>query len=278
MDFSHRRIGVGSWTFPWALGTVSEHMPTRPMTLVDLAHKAHQLGVGVVQVLDNATLERRSADEIDGLRGTAEQHQLALEIGTRGVTPEHLYRFLRLAGRVDARLVRTTCGWQGENRPLDEVEQDLREVLPAYAAAGITIALENYEAYPTRALGALVERIGDPHLGICLDLTNSYGALESTERMLAALAPHTVNVHLKDFVIERTPRLLGFTFRGRPLGQGFLPVEEILAALTAHQREPNFIVELWTPFQADLQSTRQLEEDWAEQSVRYLKQLAFFDE
>jgi sugar phosphate isomerase/epimerase len=61
------------------------------------------------------------------------------------------------------------------------VEGRLREVLPEFARAGVSIALENYEAYATRELAELVARIGSSHLGICLDTVNSFGALESPE-------------------------------------------------------------------------------------------------
>ena len=78
-----------------------------------------------------------------------------------------------------ARSIRTMGGWHGAPASLEEGEDNLRKVLPAFGQAGVRIALENYEAYRTSDLAALVGRIDHPALGICLDLTNSFGALEA---------------------------------------------------------------------------------------------------
>jgi hypothetical protein len=46
--------------------------------------------------------------------------------------------------------------------------------------------------------------------------------MESAEEILRHLAPFTISVHLKDFAVERLEYLMGFTFRGKPTGQGIL--------------------------------------------------------
>lgn len=38
-------------------------------------------------------------------------------------------------------------------------------------------------------------------------------------------------------------------------------------------RDPNAIIELWTPPQADIAATMALEDDWTMQSVKYLRTL-----
>ncbi|NTW36601.1 MAG: hypothetical protein HGB17_10810, partial [Syntrophobacteraceae bacterium] len=58
MNFSDppaMRLGIGSYTFPWAVG-MPGHRPAQPMTALDLLDKATQLGVGVVQICDNLPL------------------------------------------------------------------------------------------------------------------------------------------------------------------------------------------------------------------------------
>jgi 3-oxoisoapionate decarboxylase len=173
-------------------------------------------------------------------------------------------------------LVRTMGGWHGDPRPLSEVKRHLEEVLSEFEKAGVRLALENYEAYSTRDLADLVRAIGMDTLGVCLDLTNSFGALESADGILDALAPLTINVHLKEFTIERIAYLMGFEFRGRPTGTGRLPIEKIFSRLDQAGRTPNVIVELWTPFAGSLEKTLELEESWAKQSVDYLKGLHWF--
>jgi hypothetical protein len=36
------RIMVGSWTFPWAIGTVKEHLPHSPMNALQLVEKTYE--------------------------------------------------------------------------------------------------------------------------------------------------------------------------------------------------------------------------------------------
>jgi 3-oxoisoapionate decarboxylase len=140
-------------------------------------------------------------------------------------------------------------GWHGAPACLDEIEANLREVLPDYSHADVKIALENYEAYRTSDLAAWVSKIDHPYPGICLDLTNSFGALESADEILGNLVPITISVHLKEFAVERLEFLMGFAFRGKPTGQGMLPLRKMFDALAAASRQANVIVEQWPPFQ-----------------------------
>jgi len=152
-----------------------------------------------------------------------------------------------------------------------EIQSNIDAVLPAFVDAGVSLALENYEVYPTADLAHLVNTVANPHFGICLDVTNSFGALESAEQILDNLAPLTINVHLKDFAIERTNYLMGFACVGRPIGQGKLPLQLILSRLAKFNRSPDLIVELWPPLQKTLDDTVSMERTWAAESVRYLR-------
>jgi 3-oxoisoapionate decarboxylase len=181
-----------------------------------------------------------------------------------------------VATALDAPLVRTMGGWHGKPASIPELERDLREILPSYASAGVSIALENYEAYRTQELAALVRRIDHPRLGICLDLTNSFGALESADSILDNLAEVTINIHLKEFIVERLPHLMGFAFVGRPAGQGKLPLESIFSRVAHFGREPDAVIELWTPFKRSLSETLAQEEEWARMSIDYLKSTNWF--
>jgi 3-oxoisoapionate decarboxylase len=270
------RIGIGSWTYPWAVGTITEHQPAKILTPAGLVERAVKLGAKVVQVVDNLPLDRLDPMELDLFREAALAADVEMEIGTRGVEPAHLLKYIGIARQLGARLVRTMNGWHGKPRPLNEVERDLREILPVLEETGILLAIENYEAYSTRELAKLIRTLGHPHVGVCLDLTNSFGALESCDEILDALVPLTMNLHLKEFVVERTQHLMGFAFNGRPVGQGQLPLEKILTRLAEAGRKPNVIIEHWTPFAGSLEESLALEESWARASVAYLKSLPWF--
>jgi hypothetical protein len=55
-------------------------------------------------------------------------------------------------------------------------------------------------------------------------------------------------VKLAMFAVERLEFLMGFAFRGKPVGQGMLPLRKMLEALAASSRQANVIVEQWPPF------------------------------
>ncbi len=64
-------------------------------------------------------------------------------------------------------------------------------------------------------MAALVESIGSYYVGICLDTVNSFGALETTDDVVRILAPYVINVHVKDFAIERIDTMMGYSVTGR---------------------------------------------------------------
>jgi sugar phosphate isomerase/epimerase len=269
------KIGVGSWTFPWATGTVLSHQPETKLTPLEVVQRARDLGVHVVHFLDNLPLDKCDDGAIGCAAEFAAQNGIEVEIGTRGTDPGHLLNYLRIAKRMRARLIRTMGGWHGAPASLEEIEANLCKVLPDYGNAGVRIALENYEAYRTSDLAALVSKINHPFLGICLDLTNSFGALESTDEILRNLVPFTISVHLKEFSVERLEFLMGFAFRGKPTGQGMLPLRKMFDALVAASRQANVIVEQWPPFEGTLSKTLEMELSWARQSVEHLATMGY---
>lgn len=262
-------IGIGSYSFPWAVGVSGYPQPARPFTARDLVECAEKWGAEVVQVADNLPLEDLNSEELSRLR----QSRLVLEAGTRGVDPSHLRKYLGIANQVGARLLRTLTHTRHSWPGLTEVESHLREVLPDFEHAGVSIALENYEAHSSRELAALVERVGSQHLGVCLDTVNSLGAGEGLAGIVENLAPHVINVHIKDFDIMRARHNMGFSVIGRPAGEGKLNIPRLLERIDRYGRKPNVILEQWPPFTNNIAETIQLEAEWAERGFRCLKNL-----
>jgi len=268
------RIGIGSWTYPWAVGTVRDRRPKQPMSPSGLIRQAAELGVKVVQIADNLPLDELTIAELKDLRKLSQDHGVDLQVGTRGVDRSHLLKYLEIALQLEARLIRTMESRQGLPAAISEIEKNVSLVLPEFIQAGVSIALENYEAYSTSDLAHLINTINNPKLGICLDVVNSLGALESTDQILDNLASLTINLHLKDFTIQRLDHLMGFVLLGRPVGQGRLPLEQIFKRLARFQHRPDVIVELWTPFTKTLEETLALERAWATESLYYLSTFA----
>jgi sugar phosphate isomerase/epimerase len=146
-------------------------------------------------------------------------------------------------------------------------------VIPKFERAGVTLAIENHDRFKAGELAAIIDRIGSDNAGICLDTVNSFGALEGPEVVLDALGTKVVNLHVKDFEIFRANHNMGFVIEGRLAGQGMLNLPWLLGELRVLRRDPNAILELWTPPEATLAQTISKEAAWAEESIAYLRKL-----
>jgi len=266
------RLGIGSYTYTWAAG-VPWQRPAQPLTPLGLLERAAALGVKVVQFCDNLPLTGLSGMDLDQLETFARQHGLEIELGTRGIADENnLMAHLELARRFNGSFLRIVVDAKGHEPDLDEVVSRLRRLLPRFAEAGVKLALENHDRFACRTLARIVQQLGPEHAGICLDTVNSFGALEGPEVVVETLAPYTLNLHVKDFTISRVSSQMGFVVEGCAAGRGRLNVPWLLKRLRAAGRDPNAILELWTPFGPSLEATVAREAGWAEESVSYLRQ------
>jgi sugar phosphate isomerase/epimerase len=260
------QLGIGSYTFTWAVGVPGTERTAAPLTAEDLIARARDLGVSVVQVCDNIPLDGAPDSYLANLSARAESTGVSVEVGTRGTRPDQLQRFLRIAVSLGARLVRSMIVTS-----VAEAEEDIRAVLPEFEKRGVVIAIENYEKHGVRALADMIARIGSKSLGACLDTVNSLGALELPQEAIDALLPHTASLHVKDFDIVRADHRMGFSVVGTPAGKGRLNVPALLDAARNNGRDPNTILELWTPPAGSLEETVAREHQWAKESISFLR-------
>lgn len=263
-------LGISSYTYTWAIG-VRGYSPNQPMTACGLLERAADLGVSVVQIADNLPLHEMPGAQLDALEGHAQALGLALEVGTRGIEPDHLRAYLRLAQRMHSPLVRVVVDTDKHHPSPSEVTTALSHVVAEFQRAGVLLTLENHDRFKSRTLVDIIQSIGSANVGICLDTVNSFGALEGPEAVLDALGPLTVNVHIKDFAMVRASHQMGFVIEGRPAGTGQLDVPWLLRRLRELGRDPNLILELWTPPQSTTAETIALEGAWAAQSIVNLR-------
>jgi sugar phosphate isomerase/epimerase len=254
------RVGLGTYAFFWQR---SDRAP-QPLTIDDMLRRTAERGIGLFQICDDERVAELTDGGLRDLRTLAGDLGLALELGTRGVDPGRLSRYLELARALDAPLVRSMVP-----RGAD-AEAALRAALPAYEDAGVTLALETYEQLPTRELVALVETIASPSLGICLDPANCVAALESPADVIAMCAPYVRDIHVKDAAFARRDGWVGFTFSGAPAGTGQIDLPAVLAVAPGAAR----IVEHWLPWQGDPETTIAREEEWTTATLRYLEEHA----
>jgi sugar phosphate isomerase/epimerase len=265
------RLGIASWTVPWAIGMPGYPSPPQPLTPAGLLDKAKALDVEILQIADNMPLDRIPAEDLIALREGAVSRGLALEAGTRGVEPDHLLRYLDICQRIGARILRTLSHTASSKPRIQQVAEWMTEVLPRFEAAGVAIALENNEAHTVKEYAWLMTQMASPSLGICMDTANSLGRPETLESVLEHLARHAIVLHVKDYDIHRIDTRMGFHVVGAPAGAGKVNFSLVLAALKAHHRDPSVILEHWPPFTDTIEKTIELEEKWVQQSMGFLR-------
>jgi len=263
-------LGVSSYTWTWAVRG-DEGQPG--LSAFDLLDRAKTLGVGVLQLGDNVPLQHWSDREVSSLADSAVTAGVRLEVGTRGIGHDLLERYLELAVALGSGIVRVVVDDQHWEPTPSEAARHLAAMRSAFLEAGVVLAIENHDRFRARALAGLVEELGTEWAGICLDTVNSFGALEGPEVVVTTLAPYVVNLHVKDFVVERAWHSMGFSIHGRPTGQGVLDVPWLLGTLAGRARAHHAIIELWTPPEDTVDQTIAKEARWAMESVAFLSPL-----
>jgi 3-oxoisoapionate decarboxylase len=269
-------LGLSTYAYTWRM---SDRVP-EPMSLDDaMRDAASHEGVDLFQICDHLPLDTASDARLAAVRALADELGLTLEVGTRGTHPDHLARYLHVAQQLGAVLVRSM--WtSGDDQPdPTEAERRLRQALPAYEAAGVTLALETYEVVATADLVAVVETIASPQLGICLDPANTVARLEHPTEVVAAAGPYTRNWHVKDSGFTRSPGWVGFQYTGVPTGTGVLDYDAVRAAIDPHARGINRVIEFWLPWQDasvgntgdPAQTTTRVEAAWTEHTIEYIR-------
>ena len=244
-------IGLGTYAFFWQH---SELAPER-LDLTAMLERSHALGVGLFQICDYAPLEQLDVAALADLAAQARDLDITLELGTRGIGTQHLDRYLAMATAVGATTVRSMVNTATEKPTLSEAEAALSEALPAWKGAGVALALETYEQISSTDLVSIVESVGSPSLGICLDPANSVAALENPRDVIDRTASYVKNIHVKDFQFTRRGGWVGFTLEGAPLGTGLLDFDYLIDTVRPAERGINLIVEHWLPLHDTLEET-----------------------
>jgi sugar phosphate isomerase/epimerase len=242
-----------------------------PLSLDDMLKHTNELGCTVFQICDYPAVESLSATELADLRDTAAELGIELEVGTRGVQPAHLHRYLDICEQLGARLLRSMLNTADHKPTTGEAVALLEEVIPAFESRDVTIALETYEQVPTSELVRVVEAVGSDALGICLDPANCVAGLEQPHDVIVRTAPYVKNMHVKDFAFTRQAGWVGFTLAGCPLGDGLLDYVDMSAIVAPTSRGINQIVEHWLPWQDHAEAMCLLEDQWTQHSVKYLR-------
>ncbi len=233
------KLGMHTYTLHlWGLGQnwgiVADPRP-KTMTLLQLMDKAVEWGLDGLHIT-GCDLETKDDARLAAVREAAQAHGLYLEYNfsrDEEFDPRLTDRVedgIRIAERLGADLAKLSLDIR-RPRPLygsrfhPEVMRQLctcydevRAAIPLLERTGIRLALENHTETFADEILWLIDKVGHPLVGACVDTVNSMGVLENPETAVNQLAPHAFCNHFCDHKLDRDQ--FGIRFHGVALGDG----------------------------------------------------------
>lgn len=266
------QLGLSSYTYTWAVG-VPGSVPGKLLTAFGLIDKASDNGIGIVQIADNLPLEKLPVDELRAIASYASDKNVAIEMGGRGMMSEHMPECLKTAEILHSPILRMVIDGQNFEPSITEISAIIRDLLPEFKTRNIKLAIENHDRFKAREFEKIIQNVGSEMVGICLDSVNSMGAGEGFAEVSKILIPYTINFHVKDFSIRRVYHKMGIIIEGTPAGKGRLNIKEVVDQLEEKGHCRSAILELWTTPEEDIESTIIKENNWAQESIGYLRKI-----
>ncbi len=264
--------GLSSYTYTWAVG-VPGSMPLKPLSAIELVDKAAKSGLKLVQIADNLPLEEWSPEQLSELYSYSAVKNITIEMGGRGMTPEHTVKCLKAAELVHSPILRMVIDAVGFEPDLKTITNIIKSLIPELKSRNIKLAIENHDRFKAREFEKIIQSAGTEFVGICLDSVNSMGAGEGFDEVSKILLPYTINLHVKDFTIRRVSHKMGIIIEGAPAGKGMLNIPSMITKLSITEQCQSAIIELWTPPEQTIEDTILKEERWADESITYLKSI-----
>jgi sugar phosphate isomerase/epimerase len=199
---------------------------------------------------------------------------IKVEVGTRGLTPDNIKKYLEIASFFNSDILRVVIDTQDYSPEIHEIKRIIDNLLPELKLRGVKLAIENHDRFKSHQFVDIINHADSDLIGICLDSVNSIGADEGFDSVFETLAPYTINLHLKDYIIRRKSHLMGFDIYGTPAGQGMMPIKKVLESLKVYGKTESIILELWPPPEETMQDTMEKEKQWVDESITYLKSLS----
>ncbi|NND33504.1 MAG: sugar phosphate isomerase/epimerase, partial [Saprospiraceae bacterium] len=263
---------VGTYALAWSIG-VPDFMPANPMTVTEFMEIAAEAGAECVQIADNIPLDKWGKRDWIKIKDYANRLNLDLELGMRGLTRERMKTYLEICQLMDCRLLRLVIDEAQYHPALDEVILLIKEFVPALEEANVRLAVENHDRFSWIDFLEIVQNTDEQWVGICLDSVNSLGKGEGFFQVAKKLIPHTINLHVKDYMICRKPHNMGFEVYGTIAGEGMLPIPWLFEQIKRYGLCHSAILELWTPPEGTIEQTIKKEQNWMRKSMTYLHNL-----
>lgn len=250
-----KRLGIGmhSYGFHWKAAR-DDRAVAKFSDALGFLQYARQLGAGGVQVIigsrdDAYARQIRTFTERSGMYFEA-QTTLPRE-KAEVVSFEADVRLARVAG---AEVMRTALLSGRRYETFDSAEafrqfraqalQSLALAEPILRRHRLRLAVENHKDHLAGELVELLRKLSSPWVGACVDFGNNLALLEEPMSVVEALAPFALSTHIKDMAVQECAE--GFLLSEVPLGEGFLDLRAIVAALLKANPKIQFNLEMIT--------------------------------
>ena len=266
-------VGIGTYALAWSIGVPGTKL-SNPMDIFQFLEYVHQKGLSLVQIADNLPLHTFSRRELEQIYRKSQDLGIDVEVGTRGLMPDNIRKYLEIASFFNSPILRVVIDAQGFIPDIDEINRIIDDISQELKQRGVKLAIENHDRFKSQQFRDIIIHADSDLVGICLDSVNSIGADEGFDTVFKTLAPYTINLHLKDYMIRRKSHMMGFDIYGTPAGQGMMPIKKILKTLKKHGKTESIILELWPPPEDTIQKTIEKEKQWVDESIAYLNSLS----
>lgn len=268
-------LGLDSYSLRLAFGGREDIRPATPLDLFGLVDRVEELGLDGMQI-DPLHLQGVSERTLAVLREQAGERGLFVEAGTMGLSPGELERGVKTSRLLGARVLRTFLGFKrfakatDIRRELKRARDIICRALDLLGRDEITLAIENHGDVRSGELVGLIEEIGNPRIGICLDVGNSLCVMEDPFQAAERMIPYAVSTHFKDCAITGTDS--GCRISGVALGRGVLPLHDLYRLIRDQGTLSRLIIEV--PIDAPHGDLRALEreEEAVRESVRFCRE------
>ncbi|MEP7142235.1 MAG: TIM barrel protein [Ferruginibacter sp.] len=266
------QLGIGSYSYGWNVAHKSK-LFSHTMDEHDLIGKAKEFGIKLLQVGDNLPMHEWDERRLNIFKKKLKENKIELEIGAKGLTKEHLCRYLKLCRKFDTRVLRFIIDDKEYQPSLHEINNIIESSIKLLTRNKVVLALENHDRFVSTDYASMIKQAGTKQVGICLDTVNSIGAGESIPSAVDILLPFTVNLHIKDYGISRLSHKQGFIIDGRIAGEGLLDIPSLIERIIGYNHCHTCILEQWVPPEKEIEATLKKEIEWAEKSIANLKNL-----
>ena len=214
--------------------------------------------------IDSSHFPGDDVPTLERLREAVEPRGYYIEFGMGGWDVRRMKERMAMTAAFGGRAVRTFCG--SERTTPDELELYTKLAVPAFREAAafadkykVAIAVENHGDFTSAQLKDLLDQVGHPRVGACLDTGNSMFRREDPLECARTLAPYALSMHLKDWTMS-------FDDNGEPhwkeavIGEGAVPVAAILEIVAA--RKPDLYIALENPVSPGDDEKETVQREW----------------